>query len=302
VRLLPAQVEIAIAAGDRVLAREAADELGQIVESYKSPALEAGRRQAWGRVLLADGDAVGAAKEFRAAIRDWREVSAPYEVAKCRALLARALRALDDDDAADLELAAARGEFERLGAVPDAGDAEKELRSAADRRSGPVQTRKTFMFTDIVDSTRFAELHGNEQWEQLLRRHDDMIRALVASGGGEVVNSTGDGFFIAFDTAGAAIDCAIAIQRALAEHRRTGGGVPPVRIGLHSAEANRRGADYSGLGVHLAARVAALALGGEIVATDATLADAAHVAATGAREATLKGVSAPVTVSSVTWA
>jgi class 3 adenylate cyclase len=298
VRLLPAQVEIAIAAGDVGLARRAAEELGRIIETYKSPALEAGRRLALGRVLLAEGDAAGAASEFRGAIRDWREVRAPYEIAKGRALLARALRALDDDEAADLELSAARDEFQRLGAQPDAAAAEKELRAATDRRTGPLTTRKTFMFTDIVGSTKLAELLGDEAWERLLRWHDDTLQAQVRKSGGQVVNSTGDGFFVAFDAARAGIDCAIAIQRAIAAHRTD----IEVRIGLHSAEANQRGDDFSGVGVHLAARVAALATGGEILATAETLADAGDVASSGSHEASVKGVAAPVTVAAVTWA
>ena len=301
VRLLPAQVEIAIAAGDPALARRAAEELAQIIETYKSPALEAGRRQAMGRVLLAEGDPAGAATEFRTAIRDWRDVAAPYEIAKGRALLARALRAVDDDEAADLELQAARDEFERLGARPDVILAEKELRAAADRRSGPLTTHKTFMFTDIVGSTRLAELLGDESWERLLRWHDDTLRALVAKSGGQVVNSTGDGFFVAFDTARQGIDCAIAIQRALADHRRTSGFAISVRIGLHSAEANRRGDDFSGVGVHLAARVAGLADGGEILATAETLGTAGDIAASDPREESVKGVAAPVSIAAVTW-
>jgi class 3 adenylate cyclase len=302
VRLLPAQVETAIAAGDLELARRAAEELAQIIETYKSPALEAGRRQAMGRVLLAEGEPAGAAIEFRGAIRDWREVAAPYEIAKGRALLARALRAVDDDEAADLELQAARDEFERLGAKPDAATAEKELRAAADRRSGPQTTHRTFMFTDVVGSTRLAEALGDEAWERLLRWHDDTLRALVAKGGGQVVNSTGDGFFVAFESARQGIDCAIAIQRALADHRRTSGFAISVRIGLHSAEANRRGDDFSGVGVHVAARVAALADGGEILATAETLGAAGDIAASDPREASVKGVAAPVSIASVTWA
>jgi class 3 adenylate cyclase len=302
VRLLPAQVEIAIAAGDPVLARTAAEELSRIVSTYSSPALEAGRHQALGRVLLAEADAAGAAHEFRSAIRDWREVAAPYEVARGRVLLAGALRSLDDDEAADLELQAALDEFERLGAGPDATAARTDLRAAAERRTAPVQTRMTFMFTDIVGSTNLAELLGNESWERLLRWHDDTLRALVAASGGRVVNSTGDGFFVAFDSPRQGIDCAIAIQRALVEHRRTSGFAIAVRIGLHSAEANRRGDDYSGVGVHLAARVAALAGGGEILATAETLTDAGDVAASESREASVKGVRAPVSVASVAWA
>ena len=302
VRLLPAQVEIAIAAGDVGLARRAAEELSQIIETYKSPALEAGRRQALGRVLLAEGAATSAATEFRGAIRDWREVGAPYEVAKGRALLARALRAVDDEEAADLEISAARDEFQRLGAQPDAIAAEKELRAATDRRTRPRTTRRTFMFTDIVGSTNLAEFLGDESWERLLRWHDETLRALVAKSGGQVVNSTGDGFFVAFDSARQGVDCAVAIQRALADHRRTSGFAISVRIGLHSAEANQRGDDFSGVGVHLAARVAALANGGEILATAQTLADAGDVTSSNSREATVKGVAAPVSVAAVTWA
>jgi class 3 adenylate cyclase len=300
-RLLPAQVEIAIAAGDVGPARTAAEELATIVDTYSSPALQAGKRQALGRVLLAEGDPTGAATEFRAAIRDWREVAAPYEVAKGRALLSGALRALDDDDAADLELEAARDEFERLGAQPDALAAQKELRAVEERRSGPVQVRMTFMFTDIVGSTNLAEMLGNEFWERLLRWHDDTLRDLVKKSGGEIVNSTGDGFFVAFAGARQGLDCALSIQRTLAEYRRSSGTALSVRVGLHTAEANRRGDDYSGMGVHIAARVAALAAGEEILASSETLAEAGEVATAEPREATVKGVSAPIRVASVTW-
>ena len=300
-RLFPAQVEIAIAAGDVPRARAAADELAGIVAGYPSPALEAGRQVALGRVLLAEGDAAGAVRELRAAVRGWREVGAPYEVARARAVLSRALRGLDDDEGADLEQHAALGEFQRLGARLDASTAERELRDAEDRRSGPVQARRTFMFTDIVGSTNLAEALGNEAWERVLRWHDDLLRGLVATAGGEIVNSTGDGFFVAFDSARQGIDCAVSIQRALRDHRDSTGFAPSVRIGVHSAEANRRGTDYSGMGVHVAARVAALAGGGEILATDETLAEAGDVATADAREAQVKGVTASVSLASITW-
>jgi class 3 adenylate cyclase len=306
VRLLPAQVEIAIAAGDTAKARTAADELARIVGSYRSPALEAGRSQTWGRVHLAEGDPAAAAHELRTAIRSWREVAAPYEVARSRVLLSRALRAVDDEDEADLELRAARDEFERLGAQTDLAAMDREIRAVADRRSTPARVAMTFMFTDIVGSTNLAELLGNDDWERLLRWHDDMLRALVTSAGGEVVHTTGDGFFVAFDGARQAIDCAVSIQRALADHRRSSGFAPSVRIGLHAAEASRRGdetgaVDYSGVGVHLAARVAALAGGGEIVATAETVADLDGLAVAEPRSATVRGVSAPVSLVTVAW-
>jgi class 3 adenylate cyclase len=115
------------------------------------------------------------------------------------------------------------------------------------------------------------------------------------------VNSTGDGFFVAFDSARRGIDCAISIQRALRDHRESTGFAIPVRIGLHTAEANRRGSDYSGMGVHVAARVAALAGAAEILATAETLAEAGEVASTIAHEAAVKGVTAPVSVASIGW-
>ena len=300
-RLLPAQVEIAIAAGDVATARAASEELDRLTDSYDSPALRATRHEARGRVRLAEGDAAEAARELRAAIGGWREVNAPYEVARARAQLALALRALDDDDEADLEIDTARAEFVRLGARLDAEAAAAAIQAVAERRAGPHHARRTFMFTDIVGSTNLAEALGDAAWERLLQRHDDIIREQVGRTGGMVVNSTGDGFFVAFDSARPAVDCAIGIQRALADHREKSGFAPPVRIGLHSAEASQRGGDYSGIGVHLAARVAALADGGEIVATADTLAEAGDVVASDAREATLRGVTAPVSVASIGW-
>ena len=219
-RLLPAQVEIAIVNGELALARSAIDELTGIVTGYPSPALVAGCRAALGRVLLAEGDASGAVRELRTAIKQWREVGAPYEVARARAILSHALRALDDADDADLELNAALDEFRRLGARIDIEAAERELREAEDRRSRPETARMTFMFTDIVGSTNLAEAVGDQAWERLLRWHDDTLRSKVADSGGLIVNSTGDGFFAAFRSARAAIDCAIAIQQALRDSHR----------------------------------------------------------------------------------
>ena len=155
-RLLPAQVEISIAAGDRVRARSAADELETIVTAYPTPALQAESHLSRGRVMLADGDPSAAARELRSAIKLWREVGSPYQVARCRMLLAEALRALDDDEGVELELRTARDEFERLGARVDLAVAERALAVAADRRTRPTQARRTFMFTDIVSSTKLA--------------------------------------------------------------------------------------------------------------------------------------------------
>ena len=179
-RLLPARVEVALAAGDDPAARAAVDELGTIVAGYPSPALEAGREVAHGRVLLAEGDAAGAVRELRTGIRRWREVGAPYEVARAQFVLSRALRGVQDDEDADLELRAALDEFRRLGAQTDIGLAERETHDVDERRSGPIAARMTFMFTDIVGSTNLAEEMGDDAWGRLLRWHDDTLRALIA--------------------------------------------------------------------------------------------------------------------------
>jgi class 3 adenylate cyclase len=301
-RLLPAQVEIAVASGDLVLARSVAEEFARIVETDTTPALEATHHETMARVLLAEGEAASAARELRMAIRAWRAVGAPYEVARAQALLAAGLRSLGDDDAADLELESALEEFRRLGARLDADVAEAAHRAAAARRDAPVQAHRTFLFTDIVGSTSLAGALGDAAWERLLGWHDETLRALFATGGGEVVKSTGDGFFVAFELPADALDCAAAIQRALEEHRRSSGFAPPVRMGLHTAEAVKRGSDYSGVGVHVAARVADLAGPGEIVATVATLRLAGRGPANDVHEVSLKGVAGSVAVATVPWA
>jgi class 3 adenylate cyclase len=158
------------------------------------------------------------------------------------------------------------------------------------------------MFTDIVDSTRLAETLGDEAWDKLQRWHDRVIRTAAAEQGGEEVKATGDGFFLAFADPGNAIAAAIAMQRRLAAHRDEEGFAPPVRIGIHQAEANRVGLDYAGTGVNQAARIGAAALGGEVLVSAATLASARHTFSESAkRTIELKGIAAPVEVVSVDW-
>jgi class 3 adenylate cyclase len=158
------------------------------------------------------------------------------------------------------------------------------------------------MFTDIVGSTNLVETIGDEAWEDVLHWHDETLRALIGSHRGEVVHTTGDGFFASFPDASAAASCAVAIQRRLAEHRRLHGFAPPVRIGLHVAEATVIADDYAGLGVHEAARVGALAQGGEILATAPTLeGEAIPFDVTDEREVSLKGLTQPVRVVAIDW-
>ena len=117
--LLPALVEIMLAVGDIEEARRACDELGQIAAGGERAMLDAMAAQARGAVELAEGDAQAALVSVRHASRVWQELEAPYEAARTRVLIASACRALGDADSAVLELEAARGAFEQLGASPD---------------------------------------------------------------------------------------------------------------------------------------------------------------------------------------
>ncbi|NUR71716.1 MAG: hypothetical protein HOU81_12915 [Hamadaea sp.] len=120
VRLLPAQVEVELAADDLPSARDAAAELARIAELYATPALRAQVRYAQGAVLLAEERPGPALADLRTAAALWRELDVPYEAARARVLIAQACRALGDEDTAIGELTAAEAAFAQLGARPDA--------------------------------------------------------------------------------------------------------------------------------------------------------------------------------------
>jgi DNA-binding CsgD family transcriptional regulator len=117
--LLPAYVEIMLAVDDGDEARGACRELEQIAAGYESRMLDAMVAYARGATELADGEARAALGSLRQAWHMWQELEAPYDAARARVLLGLACRALGDEDAATLELEAARDAFAQLGAAPD---------------------------------------------------------------------------------------------------------------------------------------------------------------------------------------
>ena len=159
---------------------------------------------------------------------------------------------------------------------------------------------KTFMFTDIVGSTNLLEMLGDEAWNDLLRWHNETLRGLFVSFEGDEVAATGDGFFVGFDSPDAALACAVAVQRTLLEHRQKHGFAPQVRIGVHASGATQVGRNFQGKGVHEAARIAALAEGGQILASQET-ATGGRYPAGDARTVTLKGISAPMEIVTIGW-
>jgi class 3 adenylate cyclase len=120
----------------------------------------------------------------------------------------------------------------------------------------------TIVFTDIVGSTERAALLGDGRWRDVLDNHDTIIRHELQRFGGREVNTAGDGFVATFSSPSAALACADDIVDAV---RVLG---IEVRVGIHAGEVEVRGAsknDVAGMAVHIGARVAALADGGEVL-------------------------------------
>ena len=290
-RLLPGFVEIALAADAVDPAAAAAEELAGIAHRYDTAALRAAAAAALGAVAQARGDADGAVRSLRQALRLWQETNARYEAARTRVLLAEAYRVAGDDDGAMRELAQAGSVFDQLGAALDARRVDGLI-----GRAGKRVTR-TFVFTDIVDSTRHLEEQQDEGWQATLHRHDAIVKSATTAAGGQVVDHTGDGFFLAFPDAERAVAAASAMQH---EFRRALADVK-VRIGVHTAEATSVGENYRGKGVHAAARIGALAGGEEILASSDTVAQLTQVRTGSARSQQLKGIAEPVDVVSIEW-
>jgi class 3 adenylate cyclase len=171
-----------------------------------------------------------------------------------------------------------------------------QLRGKGDAR----RVERTFVFTDIVGSTQLVEAMGDEAWQALIRWHDETLRSLFATHRGEEVVATGDGFFVAFESPEEAVACAVAIQRRLADHRRTQGFAPQVRIGVHASGATQVGRNFTGKGVHEASRIAGLAEGGEILASRETAAGG-RFPVSDPRLVDVRGISEPIEVVSVAW-
>jgi len=144
-QLMPAYVEIAIAAGEVADARAVADELAAMAARRGAPMLRATAAYAIGEVLLAEGDARRALGSLRDAFALWRTLEAPYEAARARVLIARACRALGDVDSAAMELACARETFASLGAAGDVARADAtqlDAEARAEQGAGELTARE----------------------------------------------------------------------------------------------------------------------------------------------------------------
>jgi class 3 adenylate cyclase len=162
----------------------------------------------------------------------------------------------------------------------------------------------TILFSDIEGSTEINERLGDRRWIEVLREHNAVVRDNVRLHGGFEVKSQGDGFMIVFTRPLGGVECAVAIQRALALRFEDGGEAIRVRMGLHTGEAIRERDDFFGRNVVVAARIAANARGGEVLVSEPVreAADGAPDVVFGeARELDLKGLTGTYRVHSVEW-
>jgi class 3 adenylate cyclase len=117
----------------------------------------------------------------------------------------------------------------------------------------------TVLFTDIVGSTEHVARLGDRVWRESLNRYDNSVQRQLERFRGRLVKTTGDGTLATFDGPARAIECAREITKAVREF-----GLE-IRAGLHTGEIETRGQDVSGMAVHIAARVSALATAGEVL-------------------------------------
>jgi class 3 adenylate cyclase/ketosteroid isomerase-like protein len=142
--------------------------------------------------------------------------------------------------------------------------AVQEERPDLATRRGPDGT-VTLLFTDIEDSTVLNERLGDIRWMELLRIHNQIVRAQAAKHAGYEVKSYGDGFMFAFTSGREAIRCAVDLQRAIAQHNEEHPEMRlRIRCGLHAGEMVKEEDDFFGRNVVLAARIADWAPAGTI--------------------------------------
>ncbi len=128
---------------------------------------------------------------------------------------------------------------------------------------------RTVLFTDIVGHTEMMQRLGDAKGREVLREHERITREMLKQHGGAEVKTMGDGFMASFGSVTSAMDCAIALQRAFAEHTESMPEPLHVRVGLNAGEPIEEDGDLFGATVILASRIAAKAGAGQILIPEA---------------------------------
>jgi len=300
-KLIPAAIEIALAANVVEEAKVLVAELADIAGRYKSELLGVFALQGEGRVAAREGRLSDAMVPLRSADESFLAWGLPYEAAQARCDLGEVLIQMGSDALGALELNAARAEFAQLGASAGLERISRIFDGTIDHAAHVSVS--TMMFTDIVDSTKLVGLIGDGPWADLIAWHDRTIRALLAKHDGTEIDHAGDGFFVSFETPQKALACAADIQVVLRRHRKESGFSPRVRIGVHAGEVLQLNEGLVGHEVHTAARVSSAARGDEILVSNATTEIAGPAFVFGDKfEIEAKGISESVLVRALIWA
>jgi predicted ATPase/class 3 adenylate cyclase len=147
------------------------------------------------------------------------------------------------------------------------GDGQSDAGLVRDLPPGTVTI--TFLFTDIEGSTALLQRLGEDLYAQVLVSHHALIRSALAAHDGKEMDTQGDGFFAVFSSPRACVAAVLQMQQAMEARAWPGGERVRVRMGIHCGEAARTAAGLVGLEVHRAARVAAVAYGGQVLVSEA---------------------------------
>jgi class 3 adenylate cyclase len=146
-------------------------------------------------------------------------------------------------------------------------DEDPETRRTVVAGRGRASGLQTILFTDLVGHTAMMRRLGDEKGREVLREHERITRAILKTHGGAEVKTMGDGFMASFGSVTSAVECALALQQAFAERNETSNEPLEIRVGLNAGEPIEDEGDLFGETVILAARIAAMAQGGEILAS-----------------------------------
>jgi class 3 adenylate cyclase/pimeloyl-ACP methyl ester carboxylesterase len=175
-------------------------------------------------------------------------------------------------------------------------------RAQAKPAEEPTAPMRAILFTDVEGSTDLLQRLGDERAREVFREHDRITRDMLRAHGGFEVKTLGDGFMAWFPSSARAVECAVALQRAF---RGDGDGVASlrVRVGVNAGEPLEHEDDLFGTAVVIAARLAALARGGQIIVADVVrqLAAGRAIDFKDLGETELKGIEAPVRHHEVAW-
>jgi len=162
---------------------------------------------------------------------------------------------------------------------------------------------RTVLFTDVEESTALTQRLGDAKAREVLRAHERIVREALKAHGGSEIKALGDGFMASFSSATRALECAIAMQRAFADHNESAEEPIRVRVGLNAGEPIAEEEDLFGTAVITAARIAAKAEGGEILAANVVreLAAGKGFLFADRGDVALRGFEDPVRLYEVSW-